>query len=62
MSVDLVKQLDPRWEWINITTFGGAPEYLRGACRHLTPVEVRSVVDGRLLAHLCPDCDAQLPA
>ncbi|MFJ2000274.1 hypothetical protein [Streptomyces chartreusis] len=54
--------LDPRWEWINVTTYGGGPEYVKGACRHLTPAEVRSVVTGELLAHLCPDCDAQLPA
>lgn len=54
--------LDPRWEWINVTTYGGGPEYVKGACRHLTPVEVRSTVTGELLAHLCPDCDAQLPA
>lgn len=54
--------LDPRWEWINVTTIGGDPEYVKGACRHLTPTEVRSVVTNELLAHLCPDCDAQLPA
>lgn len=53
---------DPRWEWINVTTYGGKPEYVKGACRHLTPAEVRSTVTGELLAHLCPDCDAQLPA
>jgi hypothetical protein len=58
MSVDL----DPRWEWIEITTYGYGTEYLRGACRHLTPVEVRSTLTGELLAHLCPDCDTQLPA
>ena len=53
--------LDPRWKWIDVSTYGGGPEYIKGACRHLTPVEVRSVVDGELLAHLCPDCDEQLP-
>ena len=54
--------LDPRWEWINVSTHSGGPEYIKGACRHLTPAEVRSTVTGELLAHLCPDCDAQLPA
>lgn len=55
-------QLDPRWEWINVTTISGPAEYVKGACRHLTPTEVRSTVTGELLAYLCPDCDAQLPA
>jgi hypothetical protein len=54
--------LDPRWEWIDVTGIDGRPEYVKGACRHLTPAEVRSVVTGELLAYLCPDCDAQLPA
>jgi hypothetical protein len=54
--------LDPRWEWINISTFDGGPEYIKGACRHLTPAEVLSTVTGELLAYLCPDCDAQLSA
>jgi hypothetical protein len=53
---------DPRFEWIEIPTMGGPSEWIRGACRHHEPVEVRSVVDGELLAYLCPDCDTQLPA
>ncbi|MFF5404602.1 hypothetical protein ACFY8K_16825 [Streptomyces misionensis] len=53
---------DARWEWIDVTGLDGRPEYVRGACRHLTPAEVRSVVTDELLAYLCPDCDAQLPA
>ncbi|MBQ1096325.1 hypothetical protein KBY55_09535 [Streptomyces sp. b94] len=55
-------QLDPRWEWIESPTFGGPSEYIRGACRHLTPVEVRATVTDEVVAHLCPDCDHQLPA
>ena len=31
-----------------------------GACRHSDLVEVRSAVDGELLAYLCRDCDRQL--
>lgn len=31
-------------------------------CRHAAPVEVRNVITDELVAHLCPDCDAQLPA
>ncbi|MGW2082134.1 hypothetical protein ACWCOW_35340 [Streptomyces sp. NPDC001939] len=33
-----------------------------GGCRHLARVEVRSAATDEVLAHLCPDCDAQLPA
>lgn len=62
MSADLIRHLDPRWEWINISTYGGGPEYVKGGCRHLTPVDVRSIVTDELLARLCPDCDGQLPA
>jgi hypothetical protein len=57
-----VPNLDPRWEWIDIASMDGRPEYVKGACRHLTPTEVRGTVTGELLAYLCPDCDAQLPA
>jgi hypothetical protein len=52
---------DPRFEWVECLTVGGLSEWIRGACNHLEPVEVRGVVDGDLLAFLCPDCDTQLP-
>jgi hypothetical protein len=55
-------ELDPRWEWIELPTVGGPSEWIRGACNHLEPVEVRSTVDGELLALLCTDCDTQFPA
>ncbi len=32
-----------------------------GGCIHFNAVPVTSVVDGELLAKLCPDCDEQLP-
>lgn len=32
-----------------------------GRCIHLNAVPVTSVVNGELLAKLCPDCDDQLP-
>lgn len=32
-----------------------------GGCIHINAVPVTSVVDGELLAKLCPDCDEQLP-
>lgn len=31
-------------------------------CPHRSRVEVRGAVTDELLAYLCPDCDAQLPA
>ncbi|WND33975.1 hypothetical protein RI578_06560 [Streptomyces sp. BB1-1-1] len=53
---------DPRFEWIECPTASGPTEWVRGACNHLVPVEVRGTVDGELLAYLCTDCDHQLPA
>lgn len=41
----------------NASSLSGA-----SACRHATTVEVRNVVTDELVAHLCPDCGAQLPA
>ncbi|WP_322501809.1 hypothetical protein TR631_33805 [Streptomyces rochei] len=53
---------DPRWEWVKTPSSDGTTEWVKGACRHLSPVDVRSVITNELLAHLCPDCDTQLPA
>jgi hypothetical protein len=39
-----------------------SPARAGSVCRHLAPVEVRSVVTDELLARLCPACDTQLPA
>lgn len=33
-----------------------------GACPHADTVPVELLDDGEIVAHLCPDCDAQLPA
>lgn len=33
-----------------------------GGCRHPAPVPVHAQPFDELVAHLCPDCDAQLPA
>ncbi|MFF2650377.1 hypothetical protein [Streptomyces sp. NPDC058045] len=57
-----IAELDPRWEWIEIPNLGGLTEYIRGACRHLHTIEVRAAVTDEVVAHLCPDCDTQLPA
>jgi len=50
---------DSRWEWIDVSTFGGRPEWIQGRCRHLDVVAVES--SGATVAHLCLTCDAQLP-
>jgi hypothetical protein len=55
-------ELDPRWDWIEVSTWGDpGPLYVKGACRHVDVVPVESVVDGQVLAQLCLTCDAQLP-
>jgi hypothetical protein len=53
---------DPRFEWIEVSTFGGPDLWLRGPCNHLNPIPVHAQPTGELVALLCPDCDAQLPA
>jgi hypothetical protein len=65
-------ELDPRWEWIEITKFGDAtPRYMKGHCNHLevVPVYAQNDLDrllgedpGTPVARLCRTCDAQLPA
>lgn len=55
--------LDPRWEWVETTTWGDpAPRYIKGACRHLDPIPVESVVTGETVAYLCPTCNTQIEA
>jgi hypothetical protein len=57
MSVDL----DPRWDWIEITAIGDhAPNYIKGMCRHTEVVPVEAI-DGNVVAQLCQTCDTQLP-
>lgn len=52
---------DPRFEWIHVPEYGNEDQWIRGHCNHLTPVPVHAHPTGELVAHLCPDCDAQLP-
>lgn len=48
---------------IEIKTWGGETvAWLEDPCTHEAAVPVDSVVDGAVVAWLCPDCDAQLPA
>lgn len=57
-------ELDPRWDWIEVTYFGEVGvRYVKGQCNHLDVVPVESVVDGEVLvlAQLCLTCDQQLP-
>jgi hypothetical protein len=59
----MTTELDPRWRWEDVSTFGQGPgtEFMKVGCNHLTPALVHSTT-GELVAHLCPDCDTQLPA
>lgn len=45
-----------------IRTLNGEVFYIPDPCEHPDPEPVVSVVDGSLLAWLCVECDAQLPA
>ena len=55
-------ELDPRWEWYEVTKFGDAePQYMKLRCNHLDVVPVEDVFGERVIAHLCLTCDAQLP-
>ncbi|MFE0472585.1 hypothetical protein ACFW2V_13320 [Streptomyces sp. NPDC058947] len=51
---------DLRFEWIDVSTHGEDDQWIRGRCRHLTPIPVRAFPTDELVAHLCPDCDQQL--
>jgi hypothetical protein len=54
--------LDPRWDWHEVTAIGDRErQYVKGLCRHLETVPVRSVT-GEILAHLCVTCDSQVGA
>lgn len=54
-------ELDPRWEWIEVQTFGDQnPMHIRARCKHLETVPVDTVA-GEHVAQLCLTCDAQLP-
>ena len=45
-----------------IAALSGWRRQVLGPCLHRHPVPVESVVDGRIVALLCPHCDEQLPA
>lgn len=55
-------ELDPRWEWVDTPTVGDPYSVTKGRCLHLTPEPVHAQPTDELVAYLCPDCDAQLPA
>jgi hypothetical protein len=53
--------LDPRWEWQEVTVFGDpGPRYIKIYCRHTETIPVLSVT-GEIVAQLCRTCDMQLP-
>lgn len=55
-------ELDPRWDWHEVTAIGDRErQYVKGLCRHLETVPVRSVT-GEIVAYLCTTCDSQLGA
>ncbi len=58
------RSLDPRWDWVEVSTFSQPDQWIKGQCKHLTPapVEVTDPVTDEviLVARLCPDCDTQL--
>lgn len=55
------QQLDPRWEWVEVTTASDRErQYIPGRCLHTEVVPVESVAGG-VIAQLCRTCDAQLP-
>jgi hypothetical protein len=55
---------DPRWEWIETSTLDQPDQWTRGRCNHLNavPVQQDAALGGETVAHLCIDCDTQLPA
>lgn len=55
---------DPRWEWIYVGTHDDPNRWIKGRCNHLNtvPVMQSAPLGGAVVAHLCADCDAQLPA
>lgn len=56
-----MSDLDPRWEWCEITTLADPnPAFIKTRCNHLEVVVVESA--GETVAHLCLTCDEQLPA
>jgi hypothetical protein len=54
-------ELDPRWDWVAISSFDKpGPTYIKGRCRH-TEVEPVTSLTGEEVAQLCLTCDSQLP-
>ena len=49
---------DPRFEWVEISTFSGHRQWTKGRCNHLTPAPV-DLRTGQLVAWWCPDCGDQ---
>jgi hypothetical protein len=52
--------LDPRWEWVEITSCEGKTWYVKGRCKHLEIVPVEAAIGGEILAWLCVTCDTRL--
>lgn len=54
--------LDPRWEWVDVSTYGEGPgtTFAKGYCNHLELEPVLNI-EGVEVAQLCRTCGQQLP-
>jgi hypothetical protein len=57
-----VIDLDPRWEWVDVSSLGERPgtTFVKASCNHLEVVPVQDVT-GELVAQLCRTCDTSWP-
>jgi hypothetical protein len=53
-------ELDPRWEWIDVSSYGEMPgtTFVKGRCNYLK-VETVHNLDGEVVALLCTTCDTR---
>jgi hypothetical protein len=51
-------ELDPRWEWVDVSTLGEGPgaRFVKSRCNHLE-MEPITDVTGERVAVLCRTCD-----
>lgn len=50
--------LDPRWEWIHVPTYGDPDLWVKGQCKHGEVIPIRDI-SGELVARWCRTCDKQ---
>lgn len=54
----MTEELDPRWEWIEVSTWANPDQWRKGRCLH-TQVEPVEDLSGGVVARLCLTCDRQ---